>query len=65
MDDKREGKGLYTWKNQETYKGEWSKDRMHGIGKMKKDTEFIGVFCHDQFVRPAVEEELGSLRYYL
>ena len=54
MDDKREGRGYYIWKNTETYKGEWSKDRMHGIGKMKKDIEFIGVFSHDQFVRPAV-----------
>lgn len=29
---------------------------MHGIGKMKKDGEFIGVFNHDQFVRAASED---------
>lgn len=64
-DDKREGKGFYKWIDGSTYKGEWSRDRMHGIGYLVRDTPVLARFSEDRFVRTVEEAEVGDLGYYI
>ena len=52
MNDKREGRGYYRWSDGSSYKGEWSRDRMNGVGKLDKpDLKVVGLFINDQFAR--------------
>lgn len=55
LDGRRHGKGFMIYKNKDTYDGEWSNDKMNGIGEFRKnvrslteyDWEFYGKFRDD------------------
>ena len=32
MNDKKEGKGIYKWKDGRMYDGDWKNDAQHGVG---------------------------------
>ena len=34
LDDKKHGKGIFTWSNGKRYEGQWSEGKQHGIGVM-------------------------------
>ena len=36
-DYKKEGKGIFTWANGDSYCGQWENDEYHGKGILKKD----------------------------
>lgn len=50
-DEKREGKGTFTWKNGYIYTGEFKNDKMEWTGtyKIKNRSTYIGEFKNDQF----------------
>ena len=43
--------GCYVWNDGSHYKGEWKRERMHGIGRIcKNGVDILGNFHHDQLV---------------
>lgn len=41
------------WAEGGEYRGEWSADRMNGVGRLNKEgIDIIGEFYSDHFVRP-------------
>jgi len=45
----RDGTGKYTWSDGLEYEGEWLRNQMHGIGKLKNGSEYDGHFEYGKF----------------
>ena len=66
LDGRRHGKGFMIYKNKDTYDGEWSNDKMNGIGEFRKnvrslteyDWEFYGKFRDDCPVSGTVKKDI-------
>ncbi|KAJ3592743.1 hypothetical protein NHX12_007870 [Muraenolepis orangiensis] len=49
VDDQRQGQGVYTYADGDTYDGGWLLDVRHGAGTYRyKDSLFLGTWAHDE-----------------
>jgi hypothetical protein len=52
--------GIYQWKDDGYYRGQWRADRMNGVGRLVKEgSEVIGEFFADKLIREISEDDAG------